>query len=85
VNDLHCDVVEAANGIEALEQIALHRPLLTVLDFDMPLMDGLETLQAIRGVPAWAGLNVVMLTAQKTDHSPHANPAPRLDTASSSS
>jgi CheY-like chemotaxis protein len=67
VNDLHCDVVEAANGIEALEQIALHRPLLTVLDFDMPLMDGLETLQAIRGVPAWARLNVVMLTAQKNE------------------
>jgi two-component system, chemotaxis family, protein-glutamate methylesterase/glutaminase len=43
---LHIEVVDdAANGIEALEQIIKHRPDVLILDMEMPIMDGLMTLQ----------------------------------------
>ena len=38
----------AANGREALERIPLLRPDLLVLDYEMPEMDGLETLIEVR-------------------------------------
>ncbi|MEK6201011.1 MAG: response regulator, partial [Desulfobulbaceae bacterium] len=42
----HIQVVEdAANGIEALEQIIKFRPDVFILDMEMPLMDGITTLQ----------------------------------------
>ena len=43
----------AANGREALEKIPLVRPDLLVLDYEMPEMDGLETLIEVRkGYPS---------------------------------
>ncbi len=36
---------DAANGIEALEQIIKHRPDVLILDMEMPIMDGITTLQ----------------------------------------
>lgn len=42
----HIQVVDdAANGIEALEQIIKFRPDVFILDMEMPLMDGITTLQ----------------------------------------
>jgi len=42
----HIQIVDdAANGIEALEQIIKFRPDVFILDMEMPLMDGLTTLQ----------------------------------------
>ena len=40
-------VAEAANGIEALELAARHRPVVTLLDHRMPLRDGLSVAGAI--------------------------------------
>lgn len=61
------EVAEAANGVEALAQIARRRFDLVVLDMNMPVMDGLETLEAIRGVSDYAALPVVMLTSEKNE------------------
>ncbi|MDF1821148.1 MAG: response regulator [Alcanivoracaceae bacterium] len=36
---------EAANGVEALEQIAQHQPDVILLDIEMPKMDGIEFLK----------------------------------------
>ncbi len=44
-------VGEAADGQEALEQIALLRPTVVTLDIEMPRMDGLQTLRAIVSEP----------------------------------
>ncbi|MFH2124815.1 MAG: chemotaxis protein CheB [Pseudomonadota bacterium] len=42
----HIQVLDdAANGIEALEQIIKFRPDVLILDMEMPIMDGLTTLQ----------------------------------------
>jgi CheY-like chemotaxis protein len=53
----------AANGREAMAAIRAQRPALVVLDYMMPLMDGLQVLAAIRADPALATLPVIIMTA----------------------
>lgn len=55
------DVTEADSGTMALPMIRQQKPELVILDFNMPGIDGLETLSEIRKIDE--GLPVVMLTA----------------------
>ncbi|MDY6892691.1 MAG: response regulator, partial [Chloroflexota bacterium] len=55
------EVIEAGNGIEALEQYKTNRPDGVLLDITMPEMDGLETLKEIRKIDSSA--RVAMVTA----------------------
>ena len=41
-------VAEASNGNEAVEQFRIHRPDVTLMDLQMPLMNGTEAILAIR-------------------------------------
>ena len=41
-------VAEAANGREAIQQFRTHRPDVTLMDLQMPEMNGLDALIAIR-------------------------------------
>ncbi len=52
-----------ANGREAVELVKQHHPDLVTLDIEMPVMDGLEALQAIMAVRATP---VLMLSAHTT-------------------
>jgi len=45
-------VIEAADGNEALEVLNEHRPSLVVIDLNMPVVDGLETIKEIRKLEA---------------------------------
>lgn len=60
----HYNVLEAANGLEALELLRDHLPDLVVLDVQMPEMDGFETLRHIREVST---VPVIMLTVLQTE------------------
>jgi DNA-binding NarL/FixJ family response regulator len=42
-------IAEAANGREAIQQFHRHRPDITLMDLQMPEMNGLEAIIAIRG------------------------------------
>jgi DNA-binding NarL/FixJ family response regulator len=42
-------VGEASNGQEALNKFRQHRPDITLMDIQMPLMNGVETIVGIRG------------------------------------
>jgi CheY-like chemotaxis protein len=54
----------AANGREALELLPqLPRPFGIILDLIMPIMNGVEVYQAIRGDPALADVPIVVSTS----------------------
>src|SRR2546426_9445126 len=57
-------VIEACNGIEALEQLRANLPDLVVMDVMMPEMDGFETLRHMREV---SNVPVIMLTVRQND------------------
>jgi len=54
-------VVEAANGREALEQYARHKPDVVLMDITMPEMDGLTALKELKKLDP--GAKVVMCSA----------------------
>jgi PAS domain S-box-containing protein len=57
-------IVEAANGLEALEKLAAEPFDLVLLDVHMPVMDGRQTIAAIRAsAQGWSTIPVIALTA----------------------
>lgn len=67
VRSLGCAVVEAQNGLEALERLSSERFDLVLLDVNMPIIDGPETLRAIRESSDHAALPVVMISSDRQD------------------
>src|SRR6202451_3306612 len=58
-------VAEAANGREAIECFRTHRPDVTLMDLQMPLMSGLDAIIEIReGFPS---ARVIVLTTYQGD------------------
>jgi CheY-like chemotaxis protein len=57
------DLVEAADGQEALEVASTAAPELVLLDIDMPGVDGYEACRRLRAAPETAEATIVMLTA----------------------
>lgn len=55
------EVIEAANGLQALSRVRDQLPDLVVLDIMMPELDGFETLAALR---EFSSVPVIMLTAR---------------------
>jgi DNA-binding NarL/FixJ family response regulator len=58
-------VAEASTGREALEQFRNHRPDLTLMDLQMPDMDGIEVMVAIRD--EFPEARIIVLTTYKGD------------------
>lgn len=56
------EVVECENGVEALERLSESIYSLIVLDLQMPLMDGLDVLEAVRRTRSLRALPVIMMT-----------------------
>lgn len=54
----------AGNGVEALEYLKQYKPDLMILDYSMPIMNGMETLAALR---QFSLVPVLMLTARHDD------------------
>jgi two-component system, chemotaxis family, chemotaxis protein CheY len=58
------DFVEAGNGLEAIEQIALGSVALIILDLNMPDMHGVDVLKFLRRHRGWSDVPVVVLTTR---------------------
>jgi CheY-like chemotaxis protein len=61
----HCD--EASNGLEALEKIEAEGYALILLDYSMPVMNGLEIIRRLGQASGSSRPQIVMMTA----HSGH--------------
>jgi two-component system chemotaxis response regulator CheY len=63
--DLGFEVLEAGHGGEGLEQIAANPGIdLALVDWNMPVMDGLEFVKTLRAERRNADLKVMMVTAE---------------------
>ena len=60
----HDDVLEAGDGVEALERVAQGTPDLVVTDWSMPVMDGHDFVKALRAQPHMRTVPVLMVTAR---------------------
>lgn len=60
-------VFEAGNGAEALAVLADNRVGLILCDINMPVMDGLEFVKQLSGVPNAKNIPVVMITTEGSE------------------
>jgi DNA-binding NarL/FixJ family response regulator len=58
-------VAEASNGREAVQQFRAHRPDITLMDLQMPEMNGLDAIIAIRG--EFPEAKIIVLTTYQGD------------------
>ncbi len=58
------DVVEAENGVEALEKLEKEKVSMIIADVNMPEMDGITLVNRIRNHPDHRFLPVIMLTTE---------------------
>ena len=62
--DIHI-VAQASNGREAIEQFRAHRPDVTLMDLQMPVMGGLDALIVLRG--EFPEARIIVLTTYMGD------------------
>ena len=61
------DVVEAEDGLEALEKLEKVAPDVMILDVMMPNLDGVSLCKRLRADATFAGLPIIMVSG-KTQH-----------------
>lgn len=65
LRDQGFQVWEAGHGQQGLEQLDAHPDIsLALVDWNMPVMDGLEFIRAVRLLPAWSALRIVMVSTE---------------------
>jgi serine/threonine-protein kinase len=64
--DLRVMVKGAASGAEAIERASVEPPDLVLLDFDMPGLDGVDTLSRLRALPGGDAARVVVISGRVT-------------------
>ena len=58
-----CRVMEARNGLEAVELAPLHKPDLIFMDLRMPVLDGFEATRRLRQIPVMTSIPIVGLSS----------------------
>lgn len=56
-------IIEAKDGIEAIELAHRYRPALIILDINLPGMDGVEVARQLRADPALEDVPIIAMTA----------------------
>lgn len=64
LRQMGCNVVAAADGVEALDLLRKHRVDLVLLDMLMPGIGGCEFLRQARSLPGYEQLPVVVVTTE---------------------
>ena len=58
----HCEIFEAENGSEGLNVASTEKPDLIIIDYNMPVMDGITMLRQLRENEELKKTPVIMLT-----------------------
>ena len=66
LSELDFQVLEATNGWEALQMVQSAAPDLLLVDLAMPILDGWETIRALRRTPQGANLPIIATSASTT-------------------
>lgn len=65
LRELGFEVAEAGDGQKALERLREGpRPVLALVDWNMPVMNGLEFIQAVRADDSYAQMLLMMVTTE---------------------
>ena len=67
LRDLGFEVAEAGDGAQALDRLreaGPEAPALATVDWNMPVMDGLAFVQAVRQRPEWRSIALMMVTTE---------------------
>jgi two-component system chemotaxis response regulator CheY len=65
LREIGFEVVEAANGSEGLDQLERGAtPDVALVDWNMPVMNGLQFVQSVRANSRFAGLPIMMVTSE---------------------
>ncbi len=63
LRQLHIEVIEAADGRQGLERLVeMKPPDLVLVDWDMPVMSGIEFIRAVRELHIYDPLPLIMVT-----------------------
>jgi len=63
LEDVDCQTISAANGIEALDIVRKKLPDLVLLDVMMPKISGFEVCRRMKNDPQTADIPIIMVTA----------------------
>ncbi len=63
LDSYHLRIIEAENGLEAVEKAKMFRPEMILMDLQMPVMDGVKAATIIRQDKDLAAIPIVALTA----------------------
>ena len=61
-------IAEAIHGEQAIENFRIHRPDVTLMDLQMPGMDGFDALEALKTNPVTREIPVIALSADAMPH-----------------
>lgn len=61
------EVYTACDGVEALAALRLHRPDIVINDLNMPVMDGLDFIEAARADEAGRHVPLLLLTTETAE------------------
>ncbi|HKX26266.1 MAG TPA: response regulator [Blastocatellia bacterium] len=63
------EVLEAADGQQALDQVRNERPDLVLMDISLPMLDGLEATRSLRAEPEFERLPIIVVSAYDSPES----------------
>jgi two-component system chemotaxis response regulator CheY len=65
MRSLHFDVIEAANGADAISKMEGGQvPDVALVDWNMPVMDGISFVSAVRAEEKWRPVTLMMVTTE---------------------
>ncbi|MBE9503913.1 MAG: response regulator [Proteobacteria bacterium] len=67
IKDADLNILQAENGLEALEVLARNDVDIVVSDMNMPQMDGLELIKSMKEDNSYQTIPVIMLTTEEDE------------------